>query len=368
MSSPSNGDGLRGSQHGQPSARPRIGIAGNAHTRRFYLDPEDLRRLQQVGDVVMIDYDVPVDGGMSAVPEMPEIEDDFVASVSGLDVLILGHGSTSGHRARDRRGTPADDGGRARRRSPRGSGRHRGSRRAGVTVVDTTNAASAPVAEWALALALLGLRQHGRFRDIISGQQMSYADYKTDPPGRELTGKRVGMIGFGHIAWRLMELLRPFEVSVVAYDPYAPRELANALAVDFAPLDTVMGCDVVFCMVPATPTTKGMIGVEQFARLPRDGVFINVARGQVVDLDALVAKARLGDAWFGIDVHDPEPIAVDSPLIGLRNVFLSPHIAGNTVEGLPRFFGLMVDEVIRHLAGIEPRAMINDRVVAHRAT
>ncbi len=99
---------------------------------------------------------------------------------------------------------------------------------AGVTVVDTTNASSAPVAEWALALALLGLRQHGRFRDIISGQLMSYADYKTDPPGRELTGKRVGVIGFGHMAWRLVELLRPFKVSVVEYDPYAPRELANA--------------------------------------------------------------------------------------------------------------------------------------------
>ena len=73
MSSPSNGDGLRGSQHGQPSARPRIGIAGNAHTRRFYLDPEDLHRLQQVGDVAMIDYDVPMDG-LSTVPEMPEMK------------------------------------------------------------------------------------------------------------------------------------------------------------------------------------------------------------------------------------------------------------------------------------------------------
>ncbi len=354
-------------QHGQPSARPRIGIAGNAHTCRFYLDPDDLYRLQQLGEVVMIDYDVPVDGDY-ATPETPEIEDDFVVAISELDVLLLGHGAP-----------------RVTERVLAGAGRLtlvgelEGDRRAGrvdiaaahdagVIVVDTSHAASGPVAEWALALALLGLRQHGRFRDIISGQQMSYADYKTDPPGRELTGKRVGMIGFGRIAWRLLELLRPFEVSVVAYDPYAPRELANALVVDFAPLDTVMSCDVVICIVPATPTTMGMIGAPELARLPQDGVFVNVGRGPVVDVDALVAKARQGDAWFGIDVHDPEPIAVDSPLIGLRNIFCSPHIAGNTVEGLPRFFGFMVDEVIRHLAGIEPRALIDERVVAHRAT
>ena len=174
------------------------------------------------------------------------------------------------------------------------------------------------------------------------------------------------MIGFGHIAWRLRELLAPFEVSVLAYDPYAPRELADALRIDFTTLDTVMGCDVVICLAPATPETTGMIGAGELALLPRDAVFVNVSRAVVVDLDALVAKAKLEDAWFCIDVHDPEPIAVDSPLIGLRNVFLSPHIGGNTAESLPRFFGLMVDEVERYFGGLEPRAQITDRVVAGR--
>ena len=79
-----------------------------------------------------------------------------------------------------------------------------------MLIVDTTNASSGPVAEWALALALVGLREHARFRDIIGGKTMSYADYWTNPPARELTDKRVGMIGFGHIAWRLRELLAPF--------------------------------------------------------------------------------------------------------------------------------------------------------------
>jgi phosphoglycerate dehydrogenase-like enzyme len=243
----------------------------------------------------------------------------------------------------------------------------RAAQAAGVVVVDTTHAASGPVAEWALALALLGLREQGRFHDITTGRAMSYADYKTDPPGRELTGKRVGVIGLGHIAWRLVELLRPFRVTVTAYDPFAPRELADALDVSFASLDLVMGCDIVVCLAPATSATQGMISERELALLPPGGVFINVGRGVVVDLDALVAKAQRDDAWFGIDVHDPEPIAADYPLIGLRNVFLSPHIAGNTVEGLPRFFAFMVDEVERFLAGQEPRAVITSHVVSGRA-
>ena len=113
------------------------------------------------------------------------------------------------------------------------------------------------------------------------------------------------MIGFGHIAWRLRELLAPFEATVLAYDPYAPRELADALRIDFTTLDTVMGCDVVICLAPATPATTGMVGARELALLPRDAVFVNVSRAVVVDLDALVAKAKLEDAWFCIDVHDP---------------------------------------------------------------
>ncbi len=136
------------------------------------------------------------------------------------------------------------------------------------------------------------------------------------------------MIGFGHIAWRLRELLAPFEATVLAYDPYAPRELADALRIDFTTLDIVMGCDVVICLAPATPATTGMIGSRELALLPRDAVFVNVSRAVVVDLDALVAEAKLEDTWFCIDVHDPEPIAVNSPLIGAAQRLLVPAHRG----------------------------------------
>jgi phosphoglycerate dehydrogenase-like enzyme len=233
-------------------------------------------------------------------------------------------------------------------------------------VVDTTHASSWPVAEWALALMLLGLRQQGHFRAIVAGQEMSMDQYRVRAPGRELAGKTVGLIGFGHIAWRLREFLTPFETPIIAYDPYAPRELADAQHIDFATLESVMAQDVVVCLAPATPATIGMIGRAQLALLRPDAVFINVSRGVVVDVDALVERAGRGDAWFGLDAHDPEPIRVDSPLRQMPNVFLSPHIAGVTAEAQPRFFALMVDELRRWANGSEPRAQVTDRVVAGR--
>jgi phosphoglycerate dehydrogenase-like enzyme len=238
---------------------------------------------------------------------------------------------------------------------------------AGVVVVDTTHSSSWPVSEWALALALMGLREHARFRDIIAGKAMSHHDYRTKPPARELTGKSVGMIGFGHIGWRLREFLVPFRNEVLAYDPYAPRELADALDVNFASLEKVMTCDVVICLAPDTAKTRDMIGEKELALLTPGAVFVNVSRGGCVNVPALIAKAEKNDAWFGLDAHNPEPIAVDSPLRQMRNVFLSPHIGGMTVEAQPRFFTLMVEELERWHAGAEPRAQITDRVVAGRS-
>lgn len=347
------------------TARLKVGIACSAETRRLYLEQVDLDRLGEFADVVIGEYNVPADN-WALTPEIPDVEEQFAVFAADLDVLIVCHG---GPRVTQRIFDAAQNlkivG---ELEGDRFAGRIdvEAARAAGVTVVDTTHSSSWPVSEWALALSLIGLRQHARFRDIVAGKAMSHDDYRTNAPARELTGKRVGLIGFGHIAWRLREFLVPFDAAVLAYDPYAPRELADALRINFASLETVMGCDVVICLAPATPQTTGMIGERELAFLQHDAVFVNVSRGVIVDVPALIEKAARGDAWFCLDAHDPEPIAVDSPLRGMRNVFLSPHIGGMTVEAQPRFFALMVDELQRFFAGMEPRAQITDRVIAGR--
>ena len=347
------------------AAKLRVGIACREDVREGYLAQADLDRLGLIADVSVETFEV--QGELwGQIPVVREFDDRLAEFAADKDVLIVFHGAPR-VTARVLAGAPnlrmvGDIEG------DRFAGRIdvAAARAAGVIAVDTTHSSSWPVAEWTLALMLICLRQNARFRQVIAGDDMTPHDYRSSPPGRELTGKTVGLIGFGHIGWRLREFLVPFETPVIAFDPYAPRELADALHVDFASLDVVMGCDVVVCLAPATPATHGMIGERELSLLRPDAAFINVSRGVVVNTDALVARAAKNDAWFGLDAHDPEPIGIDSPLRTMPNVFISPHIAGVTVEAQPRFFTLMVDEIERLGAGCEPRAQLTERVVAGR--
>ena len=219
----------------------------------------------------------------------------------------------------------------------------------GIRTVDTTHGSSYPVAEWALGLILISLRNAGEsFRKILAGD--------TEKPARddfgfvhgELTGKRVGLIGCGHIGRRLVKLLEPFEVEIRVYDPYLASEMPDAIGVVKTSLENVLSTsDVIVCLAPHTPATEGMIGRRELDMIPSSSVFVNVSRGAVVDSDALIARLKRGDIVAGLDVFDPEPIPPDSEIIGLPNVFLSPHIAGVTLASRHRFFSLMVDELER---------------------
>jgi phosphoglycerate dehydrogenase-like enzyme len=238
----------------------------------------------------------------------------------------------------------------------------------GVRVVDTTHGSSLPVAEWALALMLIGLRNAGAyFRTLIGGQEFQRS---WDDPGfriGELTGRRVGLIGLGHIGRRLIELLQPFHCPIVVHDPYVPKEVAAAMHVSLASLEAVLSeSEVVVCTAPLTPRTRGMLGADQLALLQRDCVFVNVSRGAIVDSEALIARARGGDIRVSLDVFEPEPVPVGSPIRDLPNVFLSPHIAGVTAACRPRFFSFMVDELERFFNGHETLFDITPRTLANR--
>lgn len=344
--------------------RPTIGIACDPRVRDGYLAAEDLARLEALGDVRFADFT----GGWSTTEPPPDdlaAEQALAEFAADLDALVVCHGAPRvsdavlaaaphlravGDLEGDRFGARIDVAAATAR---------------GVAVIDTTHGSSYPVAEWALALAIIGLRDGGRrFRTLVSKAQ--YRKGEVAPP-RELTGRRVGLIGFGHIAWRLVELLAPFGVELLVHDPYAPRELADALGVTFAPLTVVLGSsEVVICLAPLTPRTRGMLGASELDLLRPGSVFVNVSRGAIVDTAALVARLRRDDIVACLDVHDPEPIPVDAAVRDLPNVFLSPHIAGTTVESRTRFFTLMVHELERVFADAEPRAMLTPRIVAVR--
>lgn len=224
----------------------------------------------------------------------------------------------------------------------------------GIRTVDVTNGSSYPVAEWALGLILVSLRNAGAFfRQIIAGNTTRQAEELERIRGR-LTNKRVGLIGCGHMGRRLIKLLRPFETEIWVHDPYLPREMAEALGFLQTSLDNVLTqCDVVVCLVPLTPGTRGMIGERELGLISPGAVFVNVSRGQVVDSQALIDRLKRGDITAGLDVFDPEPIPPDSEIITLSNVFLSPHLGARTGDPHPHFFRLMVDELDRFFNGHE---------------
>ncbi len=343
-------------------SRKRVGLVGNDYVRERYIGAADLARLEEIADFSYLRSDL--SGGLhGAVPRDAAAERALAEFAAELDVLIVCHGSPFVGEdvlsAAPRLALLGDlDGDRFSYRIDIEAADRRG-----LCVVDTSHGSSYPTAEWALALALIGLRNAGaNFRKIIAHEPpFTVTAEKRSGPGYdkgELSDKLVGMVGFGYLARRLADFLRPFHVEIRAFDPYAPRVLAEPYGVEFGPLDVVLACDVVFVLAPLTPATEGMIGAAELELLRPGSVFVNVGRGKVVDSDALVVRLSRGDVIGCLDVFDPEPLPLDSPLADLPNVFLSPHIAGVTEESRRRFFTLMVDECVRHFEGLEPLARL----------
>ena len=237
----------------------------------------------------------------------------------------------------------------------------------GIRTVDTTNASSYPVSEWALAMILVCLRNGGaHFRRMIAGQTSHDRSVVKGMPG-VLWGRRVGLIGCGHMGRRLMKFLRAFETEIWVHDPYLPREMPEALGFLQTSLENVLSCDVVVCLVPHTPRTEGMLGKAELARLRPGSVFVSVSRGKVTDSAALIERLKQGDIVAGLDVFDPEPVPPDSEILQLPNVFLSPHIgAYGGPAGQLGFFSLMVDELERFFNGHETQFDLTPRVQANR--
>jgi phosphoglycerate dehydrogenase-like enzyme len=355
---------------GSAGGRGRVGLACNEAVRRDYVADTDISRLEAAADFSYRSFSVDSEH-WAPVPRDREAEAELARFAADLDVLLVCHGapfvspeviesaprlSLLGELEGDRFAYRLDV---------------EAAQRRGVRVVDTSHASSWPAAEWALCLALVGLRNAGAsFRRMIAHENAFFTLAERSGPGyegAELSHKRVGLIGFGYLGRRLVELLRPFHVEARVFDPFVPRALAEPYDVEFGPLEKVLECDVVFALVPHTAATEGMLGGEELDRLRPGCVFVNVSRGKVVDSEALLARLQRGDVIACLDVFDPSPLPLDSPLVDLPNVFVSPHIAGVTAESRRRFFSLMVDECLRHFEGLEPRSELTSGIVRLRS-
>jgi D-3-phosphoglycerate dehydrogenase len=172
----------------------------------------------------------------------------------------------------------------------------------------------------------------------------------------ELQGKTAGLVGLGAVAKALKWRLEGLGLKVIAFDPYNP-EAEHSLD------DLLAESDIVSMHAPVTPDTTGMIGADQFARM-RDGViYLNTARAQLHDTDALVAALQSGKILSaGLDHFVGENLPTDHPLVSMPNVVLTPHIGGATYDVEVRQAEMVAADVERLLAGQPLQYIVNPEV------
>lgn len=228
----------------------------------------------------------------------------------------------------------------------------------GVLLTTISGVHASPIAEHVLALVLAFERRLPR-----AIEQQRAHEWRRFPAG-ELRGSTLGVVGVGAIGGRVAELASAvgMEVLGVKRDTTIYHDAVDEIHSPEA-LHTVLGrADYVVLACPLTAETEGLIGARELASIGPDGVLINVARGAVVDHDALVTQLQEG--YLGgaaLDVTDPEPLPTDSPLWDSSDVLLTPHMAGGSPEFPRRCAELFVENYRRYVDG-EVDAMRN-RVV-----
>ncbi len=181
-----------------------------------------------------------------------------------------------------------------------------------------------------------------------------------------LEGKIVGSVGLGNIGTDLFQLLAPFNLArKLAYDPYGNEQTARSLGVELVSLEEVLAeSDFVSLNCPLNEDTHHLMNAERFAAMQESAYLINTARGPIVDQDALIAALRNGAiAGAGLDVLDPEPLPVESPLIAMENVILAPHTLAWTDQLYQLNGQLAAEYVLTVLQGRIPGPVVNREVL-----
>lgn len=199
----------------------------------------------------------------------------------------------------------------------------------GIGVLNVPGANAVAVAELVFGL-LLGL-----FRKIPEADaSVRRGEWeKARFQGRELRGKTLAIVGLGKIGSAVARRARAFEMECVGFDPLVSSADARAMGIEpVAFQDLFPRAEILTLHAPILPETKGMVGAAELARMPRGAVLVNAARGGLVDETALIEALRSGAlAGAALDVFSQEP-PKGSPLLGLPNVVLTPHLGAATVE------------------------------------
>lgn len=225
----------------------------------------------------------------------------------------------------------------------------------GIVVTNIPAYSTASVAQLAIALLLEICHHTAHHNDLVhQGEWTSCPDtmfYDHACPIIELSGKTLGIIGFGQIGQSVARIAKAMGMNILAHSR-SVREEGKALA-EYVPLDELLAkSDVISLHCPLFPETKGIINAENIAKM-KDGVIIlNTSRGPLINEADLAEALKSGKVYAaGVDVVSIEPMQADNPLLSAPNCFITPHMAWMSTEARTRLIDIAVNNIRAYLAG-----------------
>ncbi len=238
--------------------------------------------------------------------------------------------------------------------------------RCGIPVAYGRGVSPQAVAEYVIGGVILARRQLLGFHQRLMSGQLVWSQ-RLGEVTHEVIGSRLGVAGLGAVGQAVAKIAwNGLEMEVLAYDPFAPRETEVPVTIVDDLGELAAGADVLSVNVPLTTQTRSMIGWDELRLLGPTGGLVNASRGGVVDEDAVIATLRAGELGAAVlDVFEQEP-PTSARIEQLRctpNLFVTPHIAGVTVESRHRLEQAAVRNVLDALRGVRPAALANPEVV-----
>ncbi len=200
-------------------------------------------------------------------------------------------------------------------------------------------------------------------RDDITWKLDGKSPFK-DYQGLELCGKTLGIIGLGKIGSRVSQLAHAFGMSIIAYSPFTPSHEVEELNVKLVSLENLLELsDFITIHASVTPQSCGMLSVEQFQRMKPGAYLISTSRAAIIDQDALIqALIENRIAGAALDVFWVEPLPANHPLLHMKNVTLTPHLAGATRDVVQRHTQMIIEDLFTWLDGQIPKHVANPQV------
>ena len=230
--------------------------------------------------------------------------------------------------------------------------------RRGIAACNVPEGPTVPTAEHSVALLLAAAKQLVRSSNRL---RAGAGDYFSKHGAIELDGKTLGLVGYGRIARRVGTAGLALGMQVIAHDPYLPDEAFPPEVARARTLEELLGrSDAVSVHIPMSAGNSRMFNAVTFAAMKKGALFVNAARGGLVDNDALIGALDSGHlAGAGLDVTDPEPLHPDHPLLHHPDVIVTPHVASATPEARERMFGMAVRQALMVLDGQRPPHLLN---------